>query len=78
MEQRHEANFSQQYFEIRSEKINALRKSKEPNPYPHKFHINYTVPNFVKEFEHLKKGETLPDKEIRVGVRIMTKREAST
>jgi lysyl-tRNA synthetase class 2 len=36
------------------------------------------VPNFVREFEHLKKGETLPDKEIRVGVRIMTKREAST
>ncbi|KAF2793298.1 lysyl-tRNA synthetase [Melanomma pulvis-pyrius CBS 109.77] len=65
-----------QYFEIRSQKINALRKNKEPNPYPHKFFVNYKVPDFVKEYEHLKKGETIPDKEIRVGVRIMTKRES--
>ncbi|KAF2711295.1 lysyl-tRNA synthetase [Pleomassaria siparia CBS 279.74] len=65
-----------QYFEIRSQKVNALRKSKEPNPYPHKFLVNYKVPDFVKDYEHLKKGETLPEKEIRVGVRIMTKRES--
>ena len=44
--------------------------------YPHKFHVNTHVPDFIKEYEHLKKGETLPDKEIRVGVRIMAKREA--
>ncbi|ORX94746.1 putative Lysyl-tRNA synthetase, cytoplasmic [Clohesyomyces aquaticus] len=63
-----------QYFEIRSRAINKLRGSKDPNPYPHKFQVNYKVADFVKEFEHLKKGETLPEKEIRVGVRIMTKR----
>ncbi|KAF2195790.1 lysyl-tRNA synthetase [Zopfia rhizophila CBS 207.26] len=63
-----------QYFEIRSRAINKLRSSKEPNPYPHKFHVNYTLADFIKEFEHLKKGETLPEKEIRVGVRIITKR----
>ncbi|KAF2478210.1 lysyl-tRNA synthetase [Lindgomyces ingoldianus] len=63
-----------QYFEIRSRAINKLRSSKDPNPYPHKFHVNYKVPGFIKEYEHLKKGETLPEKEIRVGVRIITKR----
>ncbi|KAH7118768.1 lysyl-tRNA synthetase [Dendryphion nanum] len=67
-----------QYFEIRSRAVNALRSSKEPNPYPHKFHVNYRLGDFVKEFEpQLKKGETLPDKEIRVGVRIMTQRVSS-
>jgi lysyl-tRNA synthetase, class II len=30
----------QQYFEIRSRNINKLRQTKNPNPYPHKFHVN--------------------------------------
>ncbi|KAF2201681.1 lysyl-tRNA synthetase [Delitschia confertaspora ATCC 74209] len=63
-----------QYFEIRSRAINKLRSSKQPNPYPHKFHVNYKLGDFVNDFKHLKTGETLPEKEIRVGVRIMTKR----
>jgi lysyl-tRNA synthetase class 2 len=68
---------SQQYFEIRSNKILALRKSKQPNPYPHKFHANYKVADYVRDFSHLKKGETEPDKEIRIGLRVMTQRSAS-
>lgn len=67
-----------QYFEIRSRAVNALRSTKEPNPYPHKFHVNYRFGDFVKEFEpQLKKGETLPDKEIRIGARIITQRVSS-
>jgi len=42
--------------------------------YPHKFQVNYKLENFINDFKHLKTGETLPDKEIRVGVRIITKR----
>ncbi|KAF2000500.1 lysyl-tRNA synthetase [Amniculicola lignicola CBS 123094] len=63
-----------QYFEIRSRAIKKLKDSKAPNPYPHKFQTNYKLPDFIKEFEHLKKGETLPEKEIRIGMRIITKR----
>ncbi|CAN9243483.1 unnamed protein product [Alternaria alternata] len=66
-----------QYFEIRSNKINALRASKQPNPYPHKFHTNYKLPDYVRDYSHLKKGETEPDKEIRIGLRVMTQRSAS-
>ncbi|KAI4937973.1 Protein kinase [Alternaria conjuncta] len=66
-----------QYFEIRSNKINALRASKQPNPYPHKFHTNYKLADYVRDYSHLKKGETEPDKEIRIGLRVMTQRSAS-
>ncbi|KAH9874081.1 Protein kinase [Plenodomus lingam] len=67
-----------QYFEIRSNKINALRTSKQPNPYPHKFHTNYAIADYVRDYSHLKKGETEPDKEIRMGLRVITQRSASS
>jgi lysyl-tRNA synthetase class 2 len=68
----------QQYFEIRSNKINALRASKQPNPYPHKFHVNYNIADYVRDFSHLKKGETEPEKEIRIGLRVMAQRISSS
>jgi lysyl-tRNA synthetase class 2 len=71
------ANMTQQYFEIRSNKINALRASKQPNPYPHKFHVNYRIADYVRDYSHLQKGETEPDKEIRIGLRVITQRSAS-
>jgi len=65
-----------QYFEIRSRHINALRESKNPNPYPHKFHVDTRVSDFLEAYEYLKKGEILEDKEVRVAVRIMSIRSA--
>lgn len=72
------ANALQQYFEIRSNKINALRASKQPNPYPHKFHTNYAIADYIRDYSHLKKGETEPDKEVRLGLRVITQRSASS
>ncbi|KAI1004228.1 Lysine--tRNA ligase [Podosphaera aphanis] len=63
-----------QYFEIRSRNINKLRQTKSPNPYPHKFHTNYDLRNFVAQYGELKSGETRKDVEIRVGARIYNKR----
>ncbi|PBP20220.1 putative Lysyl-tRNA synthetase, cytoplasmic [Diplocarpon rosae] len=63
-----------QYFEIRSRAIQKLRESKTPNPYPHKFLVNYNIKNFVAEFGSLKSGEHKKDVEIRVGARIYNKR----
>lgn len=60
----------QQYFEIRSRAIKHMKETHSPNPYPHKFHVTYDLKNFEKEFGHLKKGETLKDKQISVGCRI--------
>lgn len=51
-----------------------MRASKQPNPYPHKFHVTDDLRKFLKEYEHLQKGDQLPDKEVRIAGRIYTKR----
>ncbi|KAF3491337.1 lysyl-tRNA synthetase [Arthroderma uncinatum] len=65
-----------QYFEIRSAKVNQLRETKEPNPYPHKFHVTDDLRKFLKDYDSLKKGEHMTDKEVRIAGRIYTKRTA--
>jgi len=67
-----------QYHEIRTRQITELLKTNEPNPYPHKFHVDYDANNFIKEFSHLKSGETLQDKPIRIAARIFNKRAAGS
>ncbi|ODV91088.1 hypothetical protein CANCADRAFT_116458 [Tortispora caseinolytica NRRL Y-17796] len=67
-----------QYFELRAREIDALRKSKEPNPYPHKFHQNIRIDKFIAKYIHLTRGETLPDIEVAVSGRVMTKRESGS
>ncbi|TQS35001.1 hypothetical protein Golomagni_04593 [Golovinomyces magnicellulatus] len=67
-----------QYFEIRSRNINKLRQSKNPHPYPHKFHVNYDLRNFVGQYGHLKSGDAVKDVEVRVGARIYNKRASGT
>ncbi|KAJ4992564.1 Lysine-tRNA ligase, cytoplasmic [Stagonosporopsis vannaccii] len=66
-----------QYFEIRSNKINALRASKNPNPYPHKFHANTRLPHFLLDHKDLKRGEELKDVKTQIGLRVMSIRSAS-
>ncbi|KAL6714486.1 lysyl-tRNA synthetase [Lecanora helva] len=63
-----------QYFEIRSRRIQEFRKSHKPNPYPHKFLVTTDLRDFLKEHEKLKTGEHLKDVEVRLGGRIYTKR----
>ncbi|KAI0017772.1 lysyl-tRNA synthetase [Xylariomycetidae sp. FL0641] len=60
-----------QYFEIRSRQIDALRSSKQPNPYPHKFHVNTRIGDFHKKYEDIQSGESRKDVDVRVGVRVM-------
>ncbi|CAG8645674.1 927_t:CDS:2, partial [Ambispora leptoticha] len=50
-----------QYFEIRSEKILKLRESKNPNPYPHKFHVDISIPVFIQKYGSLQPGEHLTE-----------------
>jgi len=65
-----------QYFEIRSAKIKKLKETQSPNPYPHKFHVNTDLREFLKQYESLKSGELREDIDIRIGGRIYTKRAA--
>ncbi|CAI6342303.1 unnamed protein product [Periconia digitata] len=66
-----------QYFEIRSNKINALRASKDPIPYPHKFDAHTRLPHFLLDHKDLKRGEELRETEVKMGLRVMSIRVAS-
>ncbi|TGZ83216.1 lysyl-tRNA synthetase [Ascodesmis nigricans] len=66
-----------QYFELRSRTINKLRETKSPNPYPHKFHVNDQIPDIVKAYTGLKKGEVKKDVEVRIAGRVHSYRESS-
>ena len=68
----------QQYFEIRSRNIQKLRQSHDPNPYPHKFHVNSYLPEFIQKYEEIKTGEQRPDIEIRIAGRIMNRRASGS
>ncbi|KAI4097756.1 MAG: hypothetical protein LQ344_000028 [Seirophora lacunosa] len=67
-----------QYYEIRCRKIQQLRQSKTPNPYPHKFKVTADLRDFLQRYESIKTGEHLKDVEIRLGGRIYTKRASGT
>ncbi|KAJ6072931.1 hypothetical protein N7467_011016 [Penicillium canescens] len=70
-----EANLTpNQYFEIRSKRINKLRETKQPDPYPHKFQVDTDLRQFLKDYEGLQKGEQKTDVTVRIAGRIFTKR----
>ncbi|ORX81413.1 cytoplasmic lysine-tRNA ligase Krs1 [Basidiobolus meristosporus CBS 931.73] len=61
-----------QYFEIRSKLINKLR-SDGPTPYPHKFHVSMSLPDFIQKYKDLQPGDHL-DEVVTVAGRIHNKR----
>lgn len=72
-----------QFHEIRSRQIEELREKNNTdpsafNPYPHKFEVTKRLHDFVKEYSHLKRGESLKDVTLQVTGRIMTKRESGS
>ncbi|KAL4753878.1 hypothetical protein BDW72DRAFT_167533 [Aspergillus terricola var. indicus] len=72
-----EANLTpNQYFEIRSNRINKLRETKQPDPYPHKFQVTDDLRKYLKEYESLAKGEQKPETTVRIAGRIYTKRSS--
>jgi len=50
----------------------------ETNPYPHKFQVTYDDSNFEKEFQHLKSGESVPEKELSIAGRIYSIRASGS
>ncbi|PPQ99670.1 hypothetical protein CVT24_009742 [Panaeolus cyanescens] len=39
-----------QYFELRSRQILELKKTQQPNPYPHKFHVTRSLKSYVEKY----------------------------
>ncbi|KAF4553063.1 Lysine--tRNA ligase cla4-like protein [Elsinoe fawcettii] len=67
-----------QYFEIRSRAIQKFRQTQNPNPYPHKFQVNYDARNFINDYGQLKTGETKKEQTLCIGARIYNKRSSGT
>ena len=62
-----------QYFEMRVASMNRM-KAAGKNPYPHKFMVKLTIPEFVAKYSHLKEGEHMEDEVVSVAGRVYTKR----
>ncbi|BFZ56978.1 lysyl-tRNA synthetase [Savitreella phatthalungensis] len=46
------------------------------NPFPHKFHVSTRLPDFVKQYSHLARGDLVKDTTVTVAGRVHNKREA--
>lgn len=58
-----------EYFKLRSAAVEELKQG--PNhPYPHKFHVNVSLTEFIKTYSSLEAGVTKEDVEVRVSGRI--------
>lgn len=48
------------------------------NLYPHKFHVDLSLPDYIDKYGHLRNNELLNDSTVRVAGRVMAKRESSS
>ena len=46
-----EALTPNQYYEMRSRAIQKLRETRNPDPYPHKFHVTLSLTDFIARFQ---------------------------
>ncbi|KAK9162624.1 hypothetical protein Syun_003526 [Stephania yunnanensis] len=66
-----------QYFENRL-KVLAANKAAGGNPYPHKFLVSMSIPEYVAKYESLNNGDHLEDVKVCLAGRIMNKRISSS
>uniref|UniRef100_A0AAR2KVL7 Lysine--tRNA ligase n=1 Tax=Pygocentrus nattereri TaxID=42514 RepID=A0AAR2KVL7_PYGNA len=62
-----------QYFKIRTQAIQALKGTAE-DPYPHKFHVDLSLTDFIEKYNHLQPGDQLTDVVLTVAGRVHAKR----
>ncbi|XP_030975548.1 lysine--tRNA ligase-like isoform X2 [Quercus lobata] len=66
-----------QYYENRLKHVASLRAAGE-EPYPHKFHITTSIPEYVEQYKNIGNGEHLEDVTVNLAGRIMSKRSSSS
>ncbi|XP_058484586.1 lysine--tRNA ligase isoform X1 [Solea solea] len=64
-----------QYFKIRSQAIQELKGTAE-DPYPHKYHVDLSLTEFIEKYNHLQPGDQLTDVVLCVSGRVHAKRES--
>ncbi|XP_055504949.1 lysine--tRNA ligase isoform X2 [Leucoraja erinacea] len=62
-----------QYFKIRTLAIQQL-KGTEEDPYPHKFHVDLSLTEFIEKYNHLQPGDHLANINLTLAGRIHAKR----
>ena len=66
---------SKQLFENRCKEVEEYQKLGK-NPWPHKFEVNLTVPQFIEKYSHLEK-EVVSEDIVSVAGRVLSKRSSS-
>ncbi|XP_076584433.1 lysine--tRNA ligase isoform X1 [Chaetodon auriga] len=62
-----------QYFKIRSQAIQDLKGTGD-DPYPHKYHVDLSLTEFIEKYNHLQPGDQLTDVVLSVSGRVHAKR----
>ncbi|EPQ29433.1 uncharacterized protein PFL1_03188 [Pseudozyma flocculosa PF-1] len=66
-----------QYYERRFRTIAKLRETRNPDPYPHKFHVSISLTDFISRYEgKLEAGQHLEGEEVSVAGRIHNMRSS--
>ena len=66
-----------EYYQLRSTAISKLKnQAPDDHPYPHKFHVNISLQNFIDNYSHLKDGESLENDIVSLAGRIHSMRES--
>ena len=72
-----EALTPNQYYEMRSRAIQKLRESRQPDPYPHKFHVSVSLTDFIKRYQdRVAPGESLGEEVVSVAGRLHNMRSS--
>ena len=66
-----------EYFRIRCRALEAMKAQGE-QPYPHKYHVNMSLTDFISRYDHLTAGEVLTDTVHSVAGRVHAKRESGS
>ena len=63
------------YYDNRCKMITELKKDPKTYPYPHKFHVQYSLAQFIEKYDPLCKAEQWLDEQVAVAARITTIRK---
>lgn len=64
-----------EYFKIRSRAVAKLKEDNE-DPYPHKFHVDVSLTEYIEKYNDTEPGQVLEDVNLSVAGRIHAKRES--
>lgn len=67
-----------EYYKLRTAAVSALKATNDKNehPYPHKYHVDIALSQFIKKYKHLSDGQILEDVTLSLAGRVHSMRES--